>query len=218
MQPTLAHAPFHRPGWVYERKEDGWRMLARKDGAGVRLISRQGVDHTARFGELAASVAQLPARRLILDGEVCVFDAQLVSQFHLLGDGVVLEEVATPPVFIAFDVLQVGARDLRARPLRDRRPALEDAIAGSRFVLPALPLERDGFDAWDQVKRGGWEGLVAKDDASRYVGGVTRSWMKVKIRLEARFIVVGLGVPLAGACSPLLAAGHGRRPAQLRRG
>ena len=46
-------------------------------------------------------------------------------------------------------------------------------------MLPALRLERDGFDAWDQVQRGGWEGLVAKDDTSRYVGGVTRSWLKV---------------------------------------
>src|SRR5438477_6160586 len=198
MQPTLARAPFHRPGWVYDRKEDGWRMLAYKDGARVRLISRQSVDHTARFPELAAAVAQLPARRLVIDGEVCVFDAQLVSQFHLLGEGSP-DELATPPVFIAFDVLQVGARDLRARPLRDRRPALEDAIAGSRFVLPALRLERDGFDAWDQVKRGGWEGLVAKDEAGRYVSGVTRSWLKGKIRREGGFVVIGLDGPLAGA-------------------
>jgi bifunctional non-homologous end joining protein LigD len=210
MQPLLARAPFHRPGWVYETKYDGWRILAVKDGAAVRLISRNGVDHTARFADLAAAVAQLPARRLILDGEVCVFDPQLVSQFHLLGDGTP-EEPATPPVFIAFDLLQDGARDLRARPLSYRRPALEDAIAGSRFVLPALRLNPDGLAAWDQVKREGWEGLVAKDEASRYVGGVTRQWLKVKIRREGRFVVVGLDVPLAGACSLLLAARKGRR-------
>src|SRR5947207_306852 len=108
MQPTLARAPFHRPGWVFETKYNGWRMLAVKERADVRLMSRQGVDHTARFGELAAAVAQLPARRLVLDGEVCVFDAQLVSQFHLLGEGA-LAELATPPVFIAFDMLRVGA-------------------------------------------------------------------------------------------------------------
>jgi bifunctional non-homologous end joining protein LigD len=95
MQPTLAREPLHRPGWVYERKEDGWRMLAFKDGLRVRLISRQHVDHTARFPELAAAVAQLPARRLVLDGELCVFDAQLVRQFHLIGDERP-EEPATP--------------------------------------------------------------------------------------------------------------------------
>jgi bifunctional non-homologous end joining protein LigD len=80
MQPTLERKPFHRPGWIYERKEDGWGMLAYKDGAGVRLSSRHGVDHTARFAELAAAVAQLPGRRLLLDGEVCVFDTQFVSR------------------------------------------------------------------------------------------------------------------------------------------
>jgi len=58
MHPKLAHAPFHRPGWIYERKADGWRMLAYKDGASVRLISRQGFDHTARFTDVAAAVAQ----------------------------------------------------------------------------------------------------------------------------------------------------------------
>src|SRR5919201_1089704 len=69
MIPTLAQ-PFHRAGWVYEEKYDGWRMLAYKNGATVRLISRQGVDHTARFAELAATVAALKAPTLVLDGEV----------------------------------------------------------------------------------------------------------------------------------------------------
>jgi ATP-dependent DNA ligase len=50
MQPTLVQ-PFHRPGWVYEEKVDGWRMLASKERGRVRLVSRQGVDHTARFAE-----------------------------------------------------------------------------------------------------------------------------------------------------------------------
>jgi hypothetical protein len=62
-------------------------MLAYKDSAAGRLISRQSVDHTARFPALAAAVAQLTTARLVIDGAVCVFDAQLVSQFHLLGDG-----------------------------------------------------------------------------------------------------------------------------------
>lgn len=48
MRPMLGK-PFHRPGWIYEEKYDGWRMLAFKDGPRVRLISRQAVDHTERF-------------------------------------------------------------------------------------------------------------------------------------------------------------------------
>jgi bifunctional non-homologous end joining protein LigD len=49
MAPTLVRAPFHRPGWIYEEKVDGYRMLAYKDGARVRLVSRNGVDHTRRY-------------------------------------------------------------------------------------------------------------------------------------------------------------------------
>jgi bifunctional non-homologous end joining protein LigD len=152
-------------------------MLAFKADGSVRLVSRQGLDHTARFADIAAAVAKLPA--LILDGEVCVFDAQLVSQFHLLGDERP-EEDPTPPVYIAFDLLQALGRDTRPQPLSYRRPALEDAIAGSRLVLPAKRLDGDGMGAWDEVKRNGWEGLVAKDDSSRYVTGTTRSSLKVK--------------------------------------
>jgi bifunctional non-homologous end joining protein LigD len=58
MAPTLVRPPFHRDGWVYEEKIDGWRMLAYKDGPRVRLISRNAVDHTARFRELAAAIAK----------------------------------------------------------------------------------------------------------------------------------------------------------------
>src|SRR5687767_1714322 len=83
MQPSLGK-PFHRPGWIYEEKYDGWRMLAFKDGRRVRLVSRQAVDHTDRLRELAEAIAKLKAPTLILDGEVCVFDKGIISQFHLL--------------------------------------------------------------------------------------------------------------------------------------
>jgi hypothetical protein len=86
MAPTLVRPPFHRDGWIYEEKVDGWRMLPYRDGARVRLISRNAVNHTARFRELAGRVAKLPPDVLVLDGELAVFDEQLVSRFHLLGD------------------------------------------------------------------------------------------------------------------------------------
>jgi hypothetical protein len=86
MQPTLVAEPFHREGWVYEEKSDGWRIVAYKEGPKVRLVSRNGRDHTDRLSDLAAAIAALPAHTLILDGEVCVFDEDLVSQFQLLGE------------------------------------------------------------------------------------------------------------------------------------
>ena len=61
---------FLRDGWIYEEKVDGWQMLAYKDEGRVRLVSRNGRDHTRRFAGVAAAVAALPARSLVLDGEV----------------------------------------------------------------------------------------------------------------------------------------------------
>ena len=86
------------------------------------------------FPETAAAVAKLHPDVLVLDGEVAVFDEQLVSRFHLLGesDPPVL---CTPPMYIAFDVLQVGCKDVRALPLSRRRSG------GKRG-------QRAGWDTW----------------------------------------------------------------------
>jgi len=69
--------PVSPAGWIFEEKIDGWRMLACKDGPSVGLESRNGVDHSRRFPDLAAAVAALPGRTLVLDGEVAIFDRQL---------------------------------------------------------------------------------------------------------------------------------------------
>jgi len=65
MAPMLIREPFHRDGWVYEEKVDGWRMVAYKDGERVRLVSRNGRDHTRRFPDLAAAISKLSARTLV---------------------------------------------------------------------------------------------------------------------------------------------------------
>jgi hypothetical protein len=62
MAPTLVRAPFHRDGWVFEEKVDGWRILAYKDGERVRLLSRNGRNHTRRFYDIAAAISKLSAR------------------------------------------------------------------------------------------------------------------------------------------------------------
>ena len=84
MAPTQVREPFHRDGWVFEEKVDGWRMLAYNGGARVRLMSRNGRDHTRRFTGIAAAIAKLSARSLVLDGEVAIYDEQLRSRFDWL--------------------------------------------------------------------------------------------------------------------------------------
>jgi ATP-dependent DNA ligase len=81
---------------------------------------------------------------------------------------------------MAFDMLYHDGRDLTARPLRDRRARLEDVVAGSELVFPVRRLAPDGLEAWKQVVERGYEGYVAKDEASAYDGGATRRWLRVK--------------------------------------
>jgi bifunctional non-homologous end joining protein LigD len=154
-------------------------MLAYKDGARVRLISRTGIDHTKRFGNLAAAVAKLSARSLVLDGEVAIFDQQLRSRFDWLREPDP-DAVATPPMFMVFDLLQRNGRELTGRPLRERRARVEDIVAGNKLVLPVRRLAADGLQAWTEVIEHDYEGYVAKDEASPYVGGPTQRWLKVK--------------------------------------
>jgi ATP-dependent DNA ligase len=167
MQPTLVPEPFHRDGWVYEEKVDGWRILAYKDGPRVRLLSRNGVEHTRRFGDLAAAVAKLSARTAVLDGEIAIYDDQLRSRFEWLRRPDP-EAVASPPVFMVFDLLYRDGRDLSARPLRDRRARLEDVIAGSSLVFPVRRLAPDGLEAWAQVVE---RGTVEEDRWRRGLPG-----------------------------------------------
>jgi bifunctional non-homologous end joining protein LigD len=99
MTPTLVREPFHRAGWIYEEKVDvdGWRIVAYKDGEHVRRVSRNGRDHTRRFADLAAAIAKMSARSLVVDGEVAIYDQQLRSRFEWLRDSDP-DAVASPPL------------------------------------------------------------------------------------------------------------------------
>ncbi len=80
---------------------------------------------------------------------------------------------------MAFDCLHAAGRDLRELALRARRERLEYVLEG-RLILPVRRLADDGLTAWQEVLTRGYEGLVAKDPASPYVGGRTLKWLKVK--------------------------------------
>jgi bifunctional non-homologous end joining protein LigD len=155
----------------------------------VKLVSRNGLDHTRRFPGLVAALRKLDANGLILDGEVAVYDAQLVSRFEWLRHASP-PDLSTPPLFMVFDCLQVRGKDLRKEPLYVRRNVIEDVLDGQDMVLPVRRLADDGLKAWRQVLEHGYEGLVAKDPASPYVGGRTLKWLKVK---QADYRIAGRG-------------------------
>jgi bifunctional non-homologous end joining protein LigD len=193
MLATLVDRPFHQPGWVYEEKYDGIRLLARKDGRSVTLLSRNLRDRTADFPDIAAALAALPAPTLVLDGEAVVFEGSRVSHFQLLqrrGEG------DAAPVYVVFDCLYARGADLRHRPLAERRHTLEAEVRERPPLQLARRLDEDGLRAFATAERLGLEGLVAKKLAGVYRPG-TRSaeWLKVKVRQEDEFVIGGFTRP-----------------------
>src|SRR5665213_1272264 len=87
MLATLADEPFTRPDWIFEEKYDGVRMWAYKEGKHVTLISRNGIDRTARYPTIANAVKALKASTLALDGEIIASDTKKVSRFQFLQQG-----------------------------------------------------------------------------------------------------------------------------------
>ena len=189
MLATLVKEPFHRPGWVYEEKYDGDRILAYKEGAAVRLVSRNAKDRTATFPQIAAVIGGLPSTTLLLDGEVVVFDRRGISRFQMLQQGRI------EPHYAIFDCLYRDGRDLRREALAVRRKTLESAINESERLLLARRLDNDGLAAYRTAKRKGYEGLVAKDLSSPYIEKRSTKWLKVKVHQEDEFVVVGYTAP-----------------------
>jgi bifunctional non-homologous end joining protein LigD len=189
MLATLVAEPFDKPGWVYEEKYDGDRMLAYKDGTRVLLLSRNGKDNTGRFAKIAAAIARLRPATLLLDGEVVVFDRKGVSRFQFL------QQDSGEPVYVVFDCLFADGKDLRSEPLSVRRSVLEEVVASQGVLRLSHRLAANGLAAYELAKRSGYEGLVAKDLSSRYLGKRSRFWLKVKVHQEDEFVIVGYTLP-----------------------
>jgi ATP-dependent DNA ligase len=90
-------------------------------------------------------------------------------------------DLTTPPLYMVFDLLQLGDKDYRPEPLKARRKALEKLVKSKPLILPARRLSPNGLAAWTEVLHRGYGGMVAKDPESPYVGGRTLKWLKVKV-------------------------------------
>src|ERR1700741_3239355 len=110
--PSPAKAPPSGPGWIHEIKHDGFRILARKDAAGVRLITRAGNDFSSWFPFIAMAVAKLPVSSCLIDGEAIVCDENGLAVFELIRRHGALASA----VHWAFDLLELDCRDLRREP------------------------------------------------------------------------------------------------------
>src|SRR5262245_52160591 len=190
MLATLVGEPFDRPGWVFEEKYDGYRILAYKEGEKVRLFSRNDKDRTDSFRPIVEAIARLKDPALLLDGEAVAFDRRKVSRFQLLQRG-------SESSLAVFDCLYRNGRDLRSEPLSVRRREAAAALGSS--PRPGLFLSRrfagGGMAAYRDAGRRGFEGIVAKNGSSRYEEGRSTQWLKVKVHQEEELVIGGFTPP-----------------------
>jgi bifunctional non-homologous end joining protein LigD len=174
--------------WSYEVKWDGYRSLALKDGADVRLVSRNSKNLTAQYPAIAAAVGKLNVKTAILDGEVVAVDRDGRPSFQALQHRTASH---LQLVFYVFDLLYLNGRDLMKCRLDERRADLASIDLNAPLLLSdALPGSVSDIEA--AVRRLHLEGVVAKRRDSRYEPGKrTGAWVKVKFSPRQEFVVGG---------------------------
>jgi ATP-dependent DNA ligase len=183
MAATLTQERFTGPEWIFERKFDGIRLLAYKNGASVELFSRNQLPQD--IPSVVEAVKKLPVEDAILDGEIT------------WGRGKVAYHV--------FDVMWLDGRSVTSLPLEERRALL--AQLPLEPPLYRVELVEDE-SPWELAQREGWEGVIAKRRGSTYEHKRSKQWLKMKCELSAEFVVggftdpqgkrVGLGALLVG--------------------
>jgi bifunctional non-homologous end joining protein LigD len=174
--PSPAKVPPSGPDWLHEIKHDGFRIMARRDAAGVRLITRNGNDFTRRFPR-GPAVATLPGRSCLIDGEAIACDDKGLAVFELIRR----HRNHASAILCAFDLLEIGGEDLRRTPIEHRKHRLARLLRRPHHgIILNEHFSGDGAIIFKHVCKLGCEGIVSKRLGSTYRSGRTRHWIKVK--------------------------------------
>ena len=194
-------------GWSFEPKYDGMRALAFLTPTRVRLMTRNGKDKAKQFPEVAAALGSLGrrlGRRCILDGEVVALERNrpghfqaLQGRFHLKGTTDIESAMReSPAAIVIFDVLADGSENLMNAPWTERRARLETLLEDPPEGVRISETSPNGTRMLERARRGGWEGVIAKRSAARYVPGArSRDWLKLKLQHRAEFVIGGYTEP-----------------------
>lgn len=195
MLATLTESAFTRDGWSFEPKFDGYRVISYVANGNAQLRSRNGIDMTAMFPEVAEALSASDSS-FILDGEMVAFDEKGHPSFQTLQQAYKEKKKPARIVYFVFDILQFENTDLVSLPLVDRRKALV-RLFKKQFVAPSLiqrveDLGSDGETAYQAALENGMEGVVAKKlDSTYQAGNRSKSWLKVKATSSDEFLICG---------------------------
>jgi bifunctional non-homologous end joining protein LigD len=197
MLATLAERAFSDAKWLFEIKWDGVRALAWINDGALTLRSRNAIDITKRYPELAGLPAELAAKQVILDGEIVALDERGHSNFERLQERMHVRVPSenlisqVPAIYYAFDLLYCDGYDLREAPLLERKQLLQKLLwTSARLRYSDHQLEH-GKELFKLAEENGLEGMLAKRIDSRYGSERSASWLKLKITKTVDAVIGG---------------------------
>ena len=195
--------PFSRPGWVFEMKYDGYRLIAGRDENDVVLLSRNKRALTSSFPEIARALHALPYKHLVLDGEVVCCDSngrpnfQRLQKRGMLRRSIDIRRAAAdlPATFVVFDLLAFDEYDVRGLPLVERKRLLKELIPAKGVLQYADHIPDRGEEFFRAAEALDVEGMVGKKADSKYRAGRSADWIKVRASKHDDFVIVGFTDP-----------------------
>jgi bifunctional non-homologous end joining protein LigD len=201
LQPMLATPggkPFDDPKWMFEVKWDGVRTLAYLGGGATRLVSRRGREVNVQYPELADMHVLLSGDNALVDGEIVVLEKDGRTSFERLQSRFTVAKPSAqllkqhPVLFIAFDLLWLDGESLVERPLEERIEALHRVMVPGPRVQNSVTIERAGKALFEEAKKRGLEGVIAKRKGSIYrPGRRSKDWIKIKAVNRQDCVIVG---------------------------
>ena len=192
MLATLTDGPFDDPGWIFEDKYDGFRMVAKIESGKVTLYSRNGQVISRNYIEVAQALEGVKGDAVI-DGELVALDENGVSHFQLLQNALRRQAKL---LYCAFDLMFQDGEDLRAMPLIERKKRLKAILPKHRLVAFSRHRKTFGTKFFEEAGRKGLEGIMAKRASSKYLSGArTDDWLKIKTSKRQEVVIAGFTAP-----------------------
>ena len=201
MLATLVDKPFDDARWLFELKWDGYRAIAVIEKDAVSLTSRNGKDLLHQFREMASLHTAFRSIPVVVDGELCVLDDTGRPDFQALQSRDKPEarglkrRKPSPVTFVVFDLLYADGRDVRQRPLEERKRLLESIVVPERGVLFSSHVLTHGKELFALAQKRGLEGIVGKVRESPYRSIRSREWVKIKAKKRQEFVIGGWTEP-----------------------
>ncbi|WP_026914273.1 DNA ligase D [Christiangramia portivictoriae] len=189
MLATAADGIFSKPGWIYELKWDGYRVLASISNDKVNLYSRNGINYNDKFSKLAQDLHNIP-HDVILDGEVVILDDQGRPQFQQLQN----YDSSSPADlrFYVFDLLYLNGHSTLDLPLLDRKSLLPDILEGLDRTFYCKHVDSMANAFYEKALKDGMEGVIAKKADSVYTPGYrSEKWLKIKGTKSEEVLICG---------------------------